>query len=51
MIPNYHGDVKGKDIDVEYDYASSQVYHKPIILALIVLGFLSFAIFLKRFKL
>jgi oligosaccharyltransferase complex subunit alpha (ribophorin I) len=51
VIPNFQGVFSGKDIDVSYDYSSSQVYKKPIVLSLIVLGFLIFAIFVKRVKL
>lgn len=51
IIPNYHGSTAGKDIEVDYDFAESHVYKKPMVIALIVLSFLVFAIFLKRFKL
>ena len=50
-IPHYQGSTKDRDIEVSYDYSSNRVFQKPLILALIVLGFLSFAILLQRFKL
>jgi len=51
IIPNYRGSTKDKNIDVSYTFSSNHVYHKIIILTLIVLIFLVAAIFLKRFKL
>lgn len=50
-IPNYHGVTKDKLIEVTYDFTESHVYKKPIVLTLIILGFLVFAIFVKRFRL
>ena len=50
-IISHQGSTAGKDIEIEYDFAESQVFRKPIVLALIVLAFLLSAIFLKRFKL
>ena len=50
-ISNYQGELQNKDIEVSYTFASNRVFQKPIILTLIVLGFLLFAVFLKRFKL
>lgn len=51
IIPNYHGLTSGKNIEVTYDFSEQLVYKKPIVLGLIVFGFLIFAIFMKRFKL
>lgn len=51
IIPNYHGATKDKFIEVSYDFSENQIYKKPIVIALIVFGFLVFAIFIKRFRL
>ena len=50
-IPHYHGSVTGKEIEVNYDFPSNTVFKKLLVLSLIVFGFLTFAIVLKRFKL
>lgn len=51
IISKFTGSPKDKYLDVSYDYAVNRTYEKPISLFLIVLAFLSFAIFIKRFKL
>lgn len=51
LIAKFAGSPKDKFLDVSYDYAANRTYEKPISLFLIVLAFLSFAIFIKRFKL
>jgi hypothetical protein len=51
IIPNYHGNLADKNIEVEYDYDQTKVYKKILILIVIVLVFLGSAILLKRFKL
>jgi oligosaccharyltransferase complex subunit alpha (ribophorin I) len=51
LIAKFTGSPKDKFLDVSYDYAVNRTYEKPISLFLIVFAFLSFAIFIKRFKL
>lgn len=50
IIDNFVGSAKDKYLEVSYDFEAS-TYEKPISLFVIVLGFLLFAIFIKRFKL
>lgn len=51
VIGNYQGVLRDKNVQVFYDFNPTAVYQKPIALFVIVLAFLLFAIFAKRFQL
>ena len=50
IIDSYNGPLRG-DIQVNYDYNLTNVYWKPLVLTLIVLGLLLLAIVTKRVSL
>lgn len=51
VIDNYSGPIKDRHLEVYYDFSSNTIYEKPIRLFVIIFALLSFAIFIKRFKL
>lgn len=51
VIDHYSGAIRDKHLEVTYEFPANNIYEKPFKLFVIILSFLLFTVFIKRFRL